>query len=177
MRPYIFLKLSEISSGISKLSLAMFKSIQKPNHRPIIAFILPKYQILAKFRPKWVSGSENDSLSVSKYTELSSGISKLPCKTLCFLQKPKNRPKNVFIWPKYQIWSKLRHLFGPKNVEKKSFKPKQIIGRAKTCREDLRTVIQIDLNYLYLKLLALKCIFWSKNDFWALFWPKKGPGS
>ena len=66
--------------------------------------------------------------------------------------------------------------FGPKNVEKKSFKPKQMIGRAKTCREDLRTVIQIDLNYLYLKLLALKCIFWSKNDFWALFWPKKGPG-
>ena len=86
-------------------SLEMFKSKQKPNHRPIIAFILPKYQILAKFRPKWVSGSENDSLSVSKYTELSSGISKLPCKTLCFLQKPKNRPKNVFIWPKYQIWS------------------------------------------------------------------------
>ena len=66
-------------------------------------------------------------------------------------------------------------LFGPKRVENKSFKPKQIIGRAKTCREDLRTVIQIDLNYLYLKLLALKCIFWSKNDFWALFWPKKGP--
>ena len=90
MTPYIVLKLSEISSGISKLSLEMFKSKQKPNHRPIIAFILPKYLILAKFWPKWVSGSENDSLSVSKYTELSSWISKLPCKTLCFLQKPKN---------------------------------------------------------------------------------------
>ena len=68
----------------------MFKSIQKPNYRPLIVFILLKYQILAKLRPKWVSGGENDSLSIFKLTELSSGIFKLPCKTLCFLQKPKN---------------------------------------------------------------------------------------
>ena len=69
----------------------MFKSIQKPNYRPLIVFILLKYQILAKLRPKWVSGGENDSLSVLKLTELSSGIFKLPCKTLWFLQKPKNQ--------------------------------------------------------------------------------------
>ena len=91
MTPYIVFKLSEISSRISKLSLAMFKSIQKPNYRPLIVFILLKYQILAKLRPKWVSGGENDSLSVLKLTELSSGIFKLPCKTLWFLQKPKNQ--------------------------------------------------------------------------------------
>ena len=69
----------------------MFKSVQKPNYRPLIVFILLKYQILAKLRPKWVSGGENDSLSVLKLTELSSGIFKLSCKTLWFLQKPKNK--------------------------------------------------------------------------------------
>ena len=69
MTPYIVLKLSEISSEILKLSLEILKYIQKPNHRPIHAFILPKYQILAKFRPKLVSGNENDTLSVLKLTE------------------------------------------------------------------------------------------------------------
>ena len=118
MTPYIVLELSEISSGMSKLSLEMFKSIPKPNHRPIHAFILPKYQILSKFRPKLVSGNENDTLSVLKLTELSSGISKLSYKTLWFLQKPKNRPKNVFIWPKYQFWSKFRPFWGLKMLKK-----------------------------------------------------------
>ena len=122
--PYIILKLSEISSGMSKLSLEMFKSIPKPNHRPIHAFILPKYQILAKFRPKLVSGNENDTLSVLKLTESSSRISKLPCKTLWFLQKPKNQPKNMYIWPKYQIWSKFRPFLGLKLL-KESLKPKK----------------------------------------------------
>ena len=97
----------------------------------LLRFIWPKYQILAKFWPKWVSGSENDSLSVSKYTELSSGISKLPCKTLCFLQKPKNRPKNVFIWPKYQIWSKFRPFLGLKTLKRSRLSPNKLLEELK----------------------------------------------
>ena len=62
MTHYNVLNFSELSSKISKVSLELFKSIQKPNHRPIIAFILPNYQNSSKFQPKWVFRSKNDTL-------------------------------------------------------------------------------------------------------------------